>query len=106
MTVTEKIAAFLSLIGPVSSGEVRMRLTDADALALVAEKGAANMPNAEFVVEAYEPFATIFASTPPPPSEPTALAAWSGEFMAKRQAFWRALSGMTVDGVVILEVPL
>jgi hypothetical protein len=101
MTALAKVQAYYAAVSPVVTGQLRMALPDADAIALVDELGTSAFTNSAALATAHPDFSTIHASTPP--GNPAALAVWGLEYMQKRAAFWNALACEIVENVQIVE---
>lgn len=104
MTALTKVQAFYAAVSQVTTAQVRMPLSDADALALVDELGTSAFTNSAALAIAHPDFSAIHASTPP--GNPAALAVWGVEYMQKRAAFWNALACEVVENVQIVEAAL
>lgn len=74
-------------------------LTDAEALALVAELDVATLRYPEAVAAG----AAALAALPAPPTEADALEAWALGKRAASALLWDALAGEEVDGVTIIR---
>lgn len=98
MTIRDKVAAYKAAVGDfVPADELRLPLTDADALALAKEVGSTRFgAEVAAAVEAIE-------ALPPKPEEDAALADWAIARKAAWADFWNYFESEAVDGVAIIR---
>lgn len=97
-----ELAAYKAMIASQNpTSEIRIALTDAEALALVAEVPASDLRHPEAVAVG----AAALSAVPPPPSvdNPDALGEWAKVKADASTKFWDALAGEAIDGVVVIR---
>lgn len=99
----DKLKAYHTAVSDQNpTAPIRVRLSDADALALVAEVGFKALTHGAKAEEGSKELGAALAMKQP---EGDALITWANNRKAAMDKFWDAISGQVINGVEILRKP-
>jgi len=103
-TQLDRLAAYAAAVADQNpTAPVRIRLSDADALALIAEHGTDKLRHPDAATKATAALQAALDAPPPATTDVSGLVAW-GKAVEKAQTdFWDAIQGEPINGVEVLR---
>lgn len=101
-TQLDRLAAYKAAVADQNpTAPIRIRLGDADALALITEHGTSALRDPEAAEKAVAGLTAALAATQP--IDTPGLIAWAKALDGAQSAFWDAVQGEPINGVEILR---
>ena len=103
-TQLDRLAAYAAAVADQNpTAPLRIRLSDADALALIAEHGTDSLRHPEAAAKAAADLTAALATPAPAATDVGGLIAWSKAVEKAQTDFWDAINGEPINGVEILR---
>lgn len=102
-TQLDRLAAFAAAVADQNPTAVRIRLSDADALALIGECDATKLRHPEAAAKAAADLTSALAKPAPATTDIGGLIEWGKTVEKAQTAFWDAVHGEYINGVEILR---